>query len=347
MQRTRLGRILGCLLVLGPEACSGVGAGEIARRGAAFTDDGAQMQGTQMQGMQMQGAQMQGMQMQGFVLGSLTLRGQSLMDVRVAAGGLVALQGSRTLRGTDLLDARLIGEALDTSAEPPTTVEVAFRIAAVQADDTVLASSQPGDTWLYEVEQRNPETGEWVSACTPDAAGSRRAIPIGAVFDASGARVESRALFTLACTSGVIAKCYRWGYRPWLADPADPGLAARVHWACTRLARADYCGNGASHTHDGTLVNVWDDLGPPLGPIQTHGAPIAGMVFEAGWDTGGAVCLSKQRWLTLAPDVAAACPERLVAPGVGVDGATVCDDADVASASGSDVRLFDESMLNL
>jgi ADYC domain len=122
-----------------------------------------------------------------------------------------------------------------------------------------------------------------------------------------------------------------------------------MHWACTRLARADYCGNGVSHTHDGTWVNVWDTL-PAPGPLQRRtkgllGLPPTGMLFEAGWNTGGAVCLSRARWLL--DDgliLAALCPERLVPPGLG---GTVCDTVSDVLGFDSHALLFNESYLNL
>ena len=142
----------------------------------------------------------------------------------------------------------------------------------------------------------------------------------------------------------MIAKCYRWGYRPWVTGYGD--LTA-MHWTCTRLARADYCGIGVPHTRNGTTINVWDTL-PAPGPIQSHGGllPPLGMLFEAGWNTGGAVCLSHTRWLLddgLA--IAALCPTRLVAPGV-LSG-TVCDL--VAQVLGYDpnAKMYSESYLNL
>ena len=90
-------------------------------------------------------------------------------------------------------------------------------------------------------------------------------------------------------------------------------------------------------------MNVWDTLPTP---IQEHGEGMPGMLFEAGWSARGAVCLSKQRWLTLSLDIVAACPDRLIAPGVGVGTATVCEDPMQARAFGS-VQLFNESQLNV
>ena len=120
-----------------------------------------------------------------------------------------------------------------------------------------------------------------------------RLLPLAAIWDGHGNRIASSTQFTFGCTTGVVAKCYRWGYRPWVTGYGD---LATVHWICTRVARADYCGNGVTHTRDNTLINVWDNL-PAPGPIQAQGQTPTGMLFEAGWSTGGAVCLSHARWL--------------------------------------------------
>ena len=73
------------------------------------------------------------------------------------------------------------------------------------------------------------------------------------------------------------------GYKPW---KTVGGVSLRDHHqTCTRVLRADYCGNGVSHTQDGTLINIWDTL-PAPGPIQQRAVlPPPGMRFEAGWDT--------------------------------------------------------------
>jgi hypothetical protein len=68
------------------------------------------------------------------------------------------------------------------------------------------------------------------------------------------------------------------------------------------------------------------------------------MIFEAGWNTDGAVCLSRARWL-LDDTLASLCPDRLIAPSL--LGGTVCDT--VADVLGYDpnAKLFNESYLNL
>jgi hypothetical protein len=118
-----------------------------------------------------------------------------------------------------------------------------------------------------------------------------------------------------------------------------------MHQSCTRMARADYCGDGTSHTREGTWINIWDTL-PAPGPIQRHGLlPPLGMVFEAGWNTGGAVCLSRARWL-LDDTLVSLCPDRLIAPGL--LGETVCETAAEVLGYDGNAKLFNESyLLNL
>ena len=285
----------------------------------------------------MQGETMQGMTMQGMRLGSATLGGIALAHVRVERGEVVAERGPETLRGTALVGARLEAEVHNPNTTPPATATVDYRITAVTPEDARYDPTSTGSTYLYTLEQWVDETGSWQPACPADDDGRRVAIPLAAVWDDHGDRSVSPSLFTFGCTTGVIAKCYRWGYRPWVTGYGD---LATMHWTCTRLARADYCGIGVPHTRDGTRINVWDNL-PPPGPIQHHGGvlPPPGMVFEAGWDTGGAVCLSHARWLLDdGAAIAALCPDRLVPPGLGE---TVCDTAP------SYARMYNESKLNV
>jgi hypothetical protein len=308
---------------------------------------GMTMQGMTMQGIALQGAALDGMVMRGIRFDGASLAGAALRDLRVERGELVAERGSTTLRGTALVGAELEAE-FEPEREPgdaaalPVGAVVAYRITAIDPESAQYDPTHTGHSYLYTLEQWVADTGSWQPACEPDADGRSAAIPLAAIWDQRGDRRESSALFTFGCTTGVIAKCYRWGYRPWVTGYGD--LAA-MHWTCTRLARADYCGIGVSHTRNGTWINVWDSL-PAPGPVQSHGAitPL-GMLFEAGWNTGGAVCLSHARWvLDDGLAIAAACPERLVPPGLGE---TVCDT--VPDALGYDVRaqMFNEAYLNL
>ena len=306
-----------------------------------------QKQGRELQGRELQGRELQGRELQGMRLGGATLSGNTLSNVRVLKGELVANRpDGSTVRGTALAGARFRGQVIDSSVNPPTTTLIDYQIGPV-----MLESSDPsGHTFLYTLQQWNPDTGTFVPACDPDEDGRQVAIPVAATWNAHGDRVESSSMFTLGCTSGVIAKCYRWGYRPWLTGYGDSMVA--MHQTCTRLARADYCGNGNPGTRDGTEINVWDRLSPP-GPIQKHGGikilglplplPPPGMLFEAGWNTDGAVCLSTARWLLEdGIGLIRLCPDKLVPPGLLLP--TVCDTITSVFLFDTNARMFNESL---
>jgi hypothetical protein len=307
---------------------------------------GINMQGINMQGINMQGINMQGMAMHGFLVDGATLGGAPLQNVHVERGEVVAQIGNSSRRGTDLVGAHFFAEVRNITQTPSLTSSAEYRVTAISTEDSQYDPTSTGNTYLYTLEQWVPDTATWQPACGPDYDGRNVAIPLAAIWDEHGDRSVSSAMFTFGCTTGVIAKCYRWGYRPWVTGYGD--LAA-MHWTCTRAARADYCGNGTPHTHDGTKINVWDRL-PAPGPIQSHGGllPPLGMLFEAGWNTGGAVCLSHARWL-LDPGglLAAACPNRLVAPSLPLIGGTVCDLMSEVVGYDPNAMLFNEAYLNL
>jgi len=148
------------------------------------------------------------------------------------------------------------------------------------------------EVMLYKVMVKSA-AGPDENLCEPDPWNERWAMPVAGSWDSTGAHVDSPG-FMFACTSGVVAKCIRWGYRPW-KKIGDRSLA-EYHQACTRMARADYCGDGVSHTENGTLIDMYDRL-----KIQTKSPPslTTPMLFDAAWTPSGAYCIAKERWLKL------------------------------------------------
>lgn len=312
---------------------------------------GENLQGENLQGENLQGENLQGMHMQGIRLQGATLNGIALTRVQIDRGELVAQRGSDTLRGTSLRGAHFLADVRGTPGTAPSAAVVEYRIAEISPEADGYDPTGTGHTFLYTLEQRIGTSSSWQLACPADDDGRQVAIPVAAVWNDHGDRSTSNTQFTFGCTTGVIAKCYRWGYRPWVTGYGD---LVTMHQICTRVARADYCGIGKTHTHDGTKINVWDTL-PAPGPIQHHGGlpqlpplpplPPPGMLFEAGWNTGGAVCLSRARWLLNdGPDIAALCPQRLVPPGLGE---TVCDSIAQALGYDANAKMFNESYLNV
>lgn len=138
----------------------------------------------------------------------------------------------------------------------------------------------------YEVLYRRAASDSWQELCP---GGWNRALPIVGTWSLSGVHeVSAAGPFSFACTAGVVTKCVDWGYQPWVS-------ASRftLHQTCTRMARADYCGSGTSHTVDGTLIDMGDQEGVR--------ARSGGLIREAAWGPDGAICLSAQRWNSLPP----------------------------------------------
>lgn len=142
------------------------------------------------------------------------------------------------------------------------------------------------DLHLYNVDYFDTSTNAWRSACQDDTGQPLQAMPVQGVWNyqqgvtGGGSKVGTPDRFTFACMGGAIAKCALWGYRPW---GSYNGVALeQYHQACTRLVRADYCGDGVSYTKTGNRIDLYDDLG-----LQQD---TEAWVFEAEWDTQGARC---------------------------------------------------------
>lgn len=209
----------------------------------------------------------------------------------------------------ELTPPELVGAELTAVAEAENGDEVTatVRITSVQnvASATGLSSAWhddvtgnvSGTTYLYGLEHymaQDDGTSMWEPACNTDPLEpgvGNLAIPVRDTWDPyTGDRIVDSSEFTFACLSGAIAKCYKWGYRPFLS----PELA-EAHHVCTRVARADYCGNGESHTFDGNLIAVLDiSYVPYPGQIQSVD-PDEPKEMEAMWGPQGAYCIWTER----------------------------------------------------
>ena len=159
-----------------------------------------------------------------------------------------------------------------------------LRVDAVERD----LQDRDGEILLYTMSARDPLDGQWRDYCLPDLEGKNRAIPLNGTWNDHGKHQPSDSLITFACSNGVIAKCVRWGYRPW---KLRAGISMQVlHQTCTHMARADYCGDGRPHTRDGTKINIYDRF-----DIQKRDDEPE-LKFEAAWGPDGAVFLNKTRY---------------------------------------------------
>jgi ADYC domain len=117
-----------------------------------------------------------------------------------------------------------------------------------------------GDIMLYALSTPDPRTGAWQNICEADADGRRMGFPLRGSWTADGRYLSSEKGFSITCTAGAQGKCVRFGYKPWRTLPNGRPLEPYFQ-ACTRLVRADYCGNGEGHTRDGTPIDIFDRVG--------------------------------------------------------------------------------------
>lgn len=229
--------------------------------------------------------------------------GELVDSVHLEGTVLVGQLHGAELRGADFVGATIVQREQDGSLFDSTLTQV----EADPADAT-------GEILLYTLTAVNPSTGAVENLCQADVAGLAKAIPVGGSWSSTGAHTPSATTFTFGCTRGVIAKCVRFGYKPWKVIGGRSMV--EYHQACTRMARADYCGDGVSRTEDGTEIDLYDDLGiNQRSPLNL----LSPMLFEAAWSPQGAYCISKSRWLKLTalPSFATSCLSRFtVALGV-------------------------------
>jgi hypothetical protein len=217
---------------------------------------------------------------------------------------VASIQVQSNLNGERAVEELAI-EGLDVAGTELTVVEggrsLELKIAHVDLD----RQDTEREIYLYTILYRDLVSEQWQNYCQPDRHNVAKAIPLSGSWDETGKHHENGRI-TFACTNGVLAKCVRFGYKPW---KTVQGRSLRdFHQACTRMVRADYCGNGRAHTKDGTAIDIYDRLS-----IQTR-TPQSGMILEAAWSPDGAVFIDRTRWPESLAQIEQECPDRLKSP---------------------------------
>ena len=303
--------------------------------------------GEELNGVDLNGVTANGLTLNGLTLNGLTLNGLTLNGTNITGtpdGSSVAVSG------TELVGANMVGQLSDSST-------INLRITAID-------NTSSSGLYLYNVaivqNSNNTEVLSPLCGTSPISGLPIPAVPLSGTWSFSnGSYSSSSTLFTMACVHTAIGKCVLWGYHPWdsKTECQDESTCksqslANWHQACTRMVRADYCGNGSPHTVNGTAINVWDAFSPA---IQAH-ETVSGFTREAEWTQSGARCIERTRWSAVGPThnsmtdydyVQLVCPERLTYSGsscsttedceTGFECASgVCRNSDCLSDSGSD-----------
>lgn len=195
-------------------------------------------------------------------------------------------------------------------------INLVLTISGALSGKLRIVSSQDADSYGQYVTEWAPlaHPTEWSTFCPHTYASSdgtnmkpEFVIPVaGAYWQANGVRVPNGNAIQLSCTHDSVGGCIRWGYEPWAAVSYMSGTPAKLtttslqaaHQACTRMKRADFCGNGQSFTTvsegDGagqhTVIQLWDRYGIHRPEAQT------GDSMEAHWDESGATCLNRSKF---------------------------------------------------
>ena len=261
--------------------------------------NGHKLNGITLNGHKLNGHKLNGRTLEGVSVSGVTLRSDALDDVHLDATWLAGRASTgRWYWGSAFEGARMTGLLDDDSTIP-------IRIDAIDPSTRF----RDWDVNQYTLSYFTDEG--WQPYCGLDDAGAPvKAIPLagrwsyGQGVANGGARFADDTAITFACQGYVLAKCVEAGYKPWSSviactAPFRCGLTRLKdhHQACTRMLRADYCGDGTPNTVDGTLINIYDGIG-----IQRDTDP---WTFEAEWTTSGARCVDRGRVGLLPPCAAA------------------------------------------
>jgi hypothetical protein len=262
--------------------------------------NGMSLNGMSLNGMSLNGMSLNGMSLNGMSLNGMSLNGMSLNGMSLNGSQLAGV----TSQGQPVSGGGLVGATLNGSLSNGD-------VLTLRIDSAGNLAAPSADVWAYGV-SFHADDG-WHPLCGNDGAGAPiLAIPLtgtwnlGAGVAGGGSWTQSSSSFTLACRGNALAKCVEFGYQPW---KTHAGVLLRDHHqACTRMLRADYCGDGTSWTADGTPINLYDGIG-----IQSDDASWA---VDAEWTANGAICTNHIR--DLQPG-APSCVAELEDPACGAD----------------------------
>jgi hypothetical protein len=211
--------------------------------------NGISMNGISMNGISMNGISMNGISMNGISMNGISMNGISMNGISMNGALLSAALGNG---GT----------------------------AQLRIDDVATLTGDNADVVAYTVSVSTDDG--WVPLCGYESDDSpRQALAVAGTWNpTTGAWSDAAGEFSFACRHASIAKCVELGYKTSL------GYGDHQH-ACVRMLRADYCGDGTSHTVNGTPINLYDDADVQA---DTESWPV-----DAEWGPDGALCFHHYR----------------------------------------------------
>ncbi|HTE50867.1 MAG TPA: ADYC domain-containing protein [Kofleriaceae bacterium] len=274
---------------------------------AVISPNGMSLNGMSLNGMSLNGMSLNGMSLNGMSLNGMSLNGMSLNGMSLNG---TLLGGTKSTGGT-ISGAGLVGTKMNGTLSSGGTL-------VLRIDSATTLAAPNTDVWAYGVSYAL-SGGAWAPLC---GSSSVLAVPVSGTFNygsgvvGGGSWTASATAFTFGCRGTAIAKCVEFGYKPWKTVAGV--LLRNHHVACTRMIRADYCGDGKSWTVDGTLINLYDALG-----IQLDAAAYK---VDAEWLPTGARCIDKLRDFQVGKPTCEATKKSLPTCGTFANGALLVDE---------------------
>ncbi len=222
--------------------------------------DEVEQEGVSLNGVSLNGVSLNGVSLNGASLNGASLDGVSVAGVSQNGTTLTAV----STNGPPLSGTGPVGSTWTGILSNGGTLKM-------RIDNASRGAGTNSDLWFYGVSYET-STG-WNSLC-----GEAGALPVAGVWSASAAYTSSATQFTFACRGKTVAKCVELGYKPY------KGHANQLA-SCTRLLRGDYCGTGVPYTVDGTVLNLYDNVG-----VQFDTEPL--WIKEGEWTPNGARCVT-------------------------------------------------------
>jgi hypothetical protein len=294
----------------GPNDANGISEQDIAEQWLSKAmDNSAQANGVQLNGIRYNGIRYNGIRYNGIRYNGIRYNG-------IRYNG-TSLSGTREDQSVEVDSTALTGTDIEGSLSDGGTL--AIKVVSIQWNSIA-------GVYLYTLKHYNEDSAQWEWLCGLDG----NSVPIAAMpimkaylhptydLDTDTSR------FTFSCVNAAVGKCALWGHAPWQTSHAETYNSTTKyrdlgpsHQSCQRLVRGDYCGNGLSHTRNGTPIDVYDTYGF-MNPDN-----LAENTLEADWRADGAHCIRHTRWgtadSTLTPGetdlqyVQRVCPSRLAA----------------------------------
>ena len=233
--------------------------------------------GISVNGISVNGISVNGTTTNGISVNGISVNGISVNGVSVSGTQMTGVDATgTTLTGDDWVGASLTAQLTNGS-------RLALRIDATQ-----VLPAPNDDIRTFSISY--PSNDGWKPLCTTT---TNEAIVFPGTWNlATVVHQWTPNMFSLGCRGATFAKCVELGYK-------GDDLIDSYHAACIRAIRADYCGDGQSHTITGTQINIYDKLGTQ---VDTQNWSL-----ESNWTPDGATCIHTARVLTslVEPDVPA------------------------------------------